>query len=284
MVLEAKIVRPDGLAIPLFTEFVENTGNDSKQDCELKAFYRMADKLKAYFPRLPIVVTIDGLFANGPVFRVCTERSWKYLVVLKDKSLPTVNEEFESLWELEGKNQISCRTLEGTTRVTQCCRWVNGIQYTDTANTEHTVNVIECVLTREDAKGEVTTNKFKWVTNMEVTRRHVIELANNGGRLRWKVENEGFNVQKNGVYGLTHEYSKNDNSAKIFHILMQIAHLFMQLLTAGNLIRRWFGGMGSVKNVSFRLLEAWRNAHLPGGILQRITQWGFQIRFCPDTS
>jgi len=32
---------------------VENTGNDSKQDCELKAFYRMAKKINAYFPRLP---------------------------------------------------------------------------------------------------------------------------------------------------------------------------------------------------------------------------------------
>jgi hypothetical protein len=32
MVVEAKLVTPDGFAIPLFTEFVENTGTDSKQD------------------------------------------------------------------------------------------------------------------------------------------------------------------------------------------------------------------------------------------------------------
>jgi len=120
---------------------------------------------------------------------------------------------------------------------------------------------------------------------MGVSARNVIELANDGGRLRWKIENEGFNVQKNGGYGLTHEYSKNDNSAKIFHILMQIAHLLMQLFTRGSLIRQWFPkGMGSVKNVGFRLLEAWRNAHIPGGMLQWITQWRLQIRFCPDTS
>jgi hypothetical protein len=50
-------------------------------------------------------------------------------------------------------------------------------------------------------------------------------------------------------------------------------------------MKQWFpGGIGSVKNVGFRLLEAWRNAHMPGRMLQWITQWRFRIRFCPDTS
>jgi hypothetical protein len=285
MVVEAKLVTPDGLAIPLFTEFVENTGNASKQDCELKAFYRIAAKIKAHFPRLPIMATIDGLFACGPVFRVCRELGWKSMVVLKDGSLPTVNQEFASLSALQPENRLTYQWLDGKTRVKQLFRWVNGIEYTDTEKTEHTVDVLECIETREDPTGAVTVKKYKWVTSMRVSDRNVIELANEGGRLRWKIENEGFNVQKNGGYGLTHEYSKNDNSAKIFHILMQIAHLLMQLLTRGSLMRRWFpGGMGSLKNVGFRLLEAWRNAHLPGGMLQWITQWRLQIRLCPDTS
>ena len=55
MILEAKLVTPNGFAIPLFTEFVENSGADPKQDCELKAFYRMTTNLKAYFQRLPIM-------------------------------------------------------------------------------------------------------------------------------------------------------------------------------------------------------------------------------------
>jgi len=61
MVVEAKLVTPDGLAILLFTEFVENTGDDSKQDCELKAFYRIAAKINAHFPGLPVMVTIEPL-------------------------------------------------------------------------------------------------------------------------------------------------------------------------------------------------------------------------------
>jgi hypothetical protein len=59
----------------------------------------------------------------------------------------------------------------------------------------------------------------------------------------------------------------------------------MQLLVKGSLMKRCFPkGMGSLKNVGIRLLESWRNAHMPGGMLQRITQWRLQIRFFPDTS
>lgn len=285
MVLEAKLVTPDGFAIPLFTEFVENSGADSKQDCELKAFYRMADKIKAYFPRLPILLTIDGLFAGGPVFALCKDLGWKFMVVLKDGSIPTVSQEFEALSRLQPENRLTCRQVNRKRAAEQCLRWVNGIEYTDTEKREHIVDVIECIETQVDAAGVACTKKYEWVTNLSVSQRNVVELANNGGRLRWKIENEGFNVQKNGGYGLTHVYSKNDNSAKIFHLLMQIAHILMQLLVKGSLLRHYFPrGIGSVKNVGFRLLEAWRNAQMPEGMLHWITQWRMQIRFCPDTS
>jgi hypothetical protein len=285
MVLEAKLVTTNGFAIPLFTEFVENRGHHSKQDCELKAFYRMAAKIKDHFPQLPIMLTLDGLFACGPVFGRCREYGWKYMAVLKDADLPTVNQEFESLSVLQPENRVIHREVKAGRGLEQHLRWVNGIEYTDSAKTEHTVDVIKWMETREDAAGVVSTKKFRWVTNMPVSNRNAVRLANDGGRLRWKVENEGFNVQKNGGYGLTHAYSKNDNSAKIFHFLMQIAHMLMQLLIKGSLMRRWFPrGMGSVKNVAFRLLEAWRNARIPGGMLRWITQWRLQIRFCSDTS
>lgn len=278
--LEAKIVTPNGFAIPVLTEFVENTVGQTKQDCELKAFYRLAKRLKEAFPRLPILLTMDGLFARGPVFQLCEEYHWKYMVVLKNGSLPSVNEEFRSLSRIQPENRL---TRPGVNRKVkkQEFRWVNGILYTDTEKREHVLDVIECVDTRPNKEGVVEERTFRWVTNFRVTQRNVIELANEGGRLRWRIENEGFNVQKNGGYGLTHVYSTNSNSAKIFHYLMQIAHLWMQLLVKGSLmLRRFPKGMGSVKNVGFMLLEAWRNARLPGGFFVWITQWRFQIRFC----
>ena len=118
-----------------------------------------------------------------------------------------------------------------------------------------------------------------------MTDRNVVALANDGGRMRWKIENQGFNVQKNGGYELKHVYTNNPTSAKILYYLLQIAHMIQQLLYNGSLIgqagRR---ALGSVKNLAFRLLEAWRNTPLTQTAIEAISQWRIQIRFCPDTS
>ena len=51
-VLEAKLVTANGYALSLMTEFIENSDPQAtKQDCELKAFYRLAERLKQRFPR-----------------------------------------------------------------------------------------------------------------------------------------------------------------------------------------------------------------------------------------
>ena len=124
------------------------------------------------------------------------------------------------------------------------------------------------------------TTKFKWVTNLPVTSKNVIPLANQGGRIRWKVENEGFNVQKNGGYGLEHAYSSDVTASKIYYFLLQIAHLLMQLLEKGSLLRKAFPkGFGSVKNLAFRILEAWRNVRSSQGLLEEILASRIQIRF-----
>jgi hypothetical protein len=60
-VLEAKLVTSNGFAFSLMTEFIENSDPEAtKQDCELKAFYRLSERLKARFPRLPICLLLDG--------------------------------------------------------------------------------------------------------------------------------------------------------------------------------------------------------------------------------
>jgi len=81
-VLEAKLVLPNGFAFSIMTEFIENPGeNPSKQDCELKAFYRLAERLKAEFPRLPICLSLDSLFAGGPTMSICERHNWKFMIV-----------------------------------------------------------------------------------------------------------------------------------------------------------------------------------------------------------
>jgi hypothetical protein len=279
-VLEAKLITSNGFAFSLMTEFIENPGDKAtKQDCELKAFYRLAERLKTRCPRLPILLSMDGLFAGGPTFDLCRRYGWKFMIVLKDDDLPSVNEEFDALSKLQPENRLVWRTGKQA-QIKQVFRWVDDIAYVDSLKKEHTLSAIECLETKPDKEGQNNTTKFKWVTNCHVSSRNVTTLSNDGGRMRWKIENEGFNVQKTGGYELEHAYTNNPNSAKVFYLLLQIAHLLAQLLYKGNLLKMNFPkGFGSAKNLAFRLLEAWRNARMTQADITAALQKRFQIRF-----
>jgi hypothetical protein len=279
-VLEAKLLSSNGFAFSLMTEFIENPGDKvTKQDCELKAFYRLAKRLKTYFPRLPILLSLDGLFAGGPSFDLCRRYGWKFMIVLKDDDLSCVNEEFEALSKLQPENRLVWRTGKQA-QIKQAFRWADDILYTDSDKKEHTLSVVECLETKPHKEGQKKTTKFKWVTNCRVSCRNVTGLSNDGGRMRWKIENEGFNVQKRGGYELEHAYTNNPNSAKVFYLLLQIAHLLAQILYKTTLLKRDFlDGLGSAKNLAFRLLEAWRNAPMDPSEMMAVLQKRFQIRF-----
>jgi hypothetical protein len=274
--LEAKLVTFDGFAFSLMTEFIENSQpNQTKQDCELKAFYRLAERLKNRYPRLSLLFTLDGLYAVGPIFTICANSGWKYLAVLKDDSLKSVNKEFASLSQFEPENHLTARGLE----VVQELSWANDIHYTDTEGHSHQVHVLQCVDSPLASPGKPRIHR--WVGNLRISQERALAVATNGGRTRWKIENEGFNVQKNRGYGLEHAYSKNPVSAKIFYYLLQIAHMIFQLLEKGSLLKKSFPkGLGSGKNLAFRLLEAWRNLSVwTDETLSRLLEVRIQIRW-----
>ena len=167
--------------------------------------------------------------------------------------------------------------------IKQVFRWMNDISYLDSENREHILSVMECLETCPDSKGEPKTTRFKWIANLKVKTNNIRILTNQGGRLRWKIENEGFNVQKNGGYALEHAYSRNLTAAKVFYYILQIAHMLAQLIEHGSLFRKAFpAGVGSAKNIAFCLLEAWRNLRLRTGQLEQVLSARVQIRL--DTS
>jgi hypothetical protein len=283
-VLEAKLVTANGFSFSVMSEFIENVDlSADKQDCERKAFYRLARRLKARFPRWPICLLLDGLFAGGPTFYICEQNRWKYIIALKDDHLTSVNEEFESLSKLAPEDRAHLNMRENHQLIRQKYRWANNIYYKDSDNREHYLNVLECLETTSNSKQETSTTKYKWVTNFDLNPKRVITLANSGGRLRWKIENEGFNTQKNGGFELEHPYSENENARKIFYLLLQIAHTIFQLIEKGSLFKKAFPkGVGSAKNIAKRLLEAWRNTRLTALAIKTLGEGKFQIRF--DTS
>ena len=280
-VLEAKLVTANGFCFSLMTEFIENAdlGAD-KQDCELKAFYRLAARLKVRFPRLPICLLLDGLYAGGPTFGLCEEYNWKYMITLKDDHLPLLNREFEALCKLNPDNRTHLKMQQGKETVEQAFRWANDLYHQDSNHHEHHLNVLECQQKITDHNHLSTFIKFKWITNFKLDSKRAIILTNNAGRVRWKIENEGFNTQKNGGFELEHPYSENENARKIFYLLLQIAHTIFQLIQKGSLLKKAFpNGLASEYNAAKALLEAWRNLRLLPQAFATLSEGKFQIRF-----
>ncbi len=83
--------------LEVFLEHALGDTEAQKQDCELRAFARLSDRLKTLFPRLPILLLLDGLYANGPVMQRCRGNRWQFMIVLKDPNLSTVWQAFHAL-------------------------------------------------------------------------------------------------------------------------------------------------------------------------------------------
>lgn len=288
-VLEAKLVTANGFAFSLMTEFIENTDlTADKQDCELKAFYRLTKRLKERFPRLPICLLLDGLYAGGPTFQLCQDYDWKYLIVLREDDLPNLHRSFTAaIAQLPNQRKRveigEVNAQQRTEQVNQEYRWAEDLRYTDSQGRSLALGLIECHETRTDTLGQSAVIHYKWITNFTLTAHNVDRLANQGARLRWKIENEGFNVQKNGGYNLEHPYSQDATARKVFYLLLQLAHTISQLIQHGSLLRQAFpDGLRTARNLAFRLLEAWRNLSLAPEEMSALSLGSFQIRL--DTS
>lgn len=266
-VLDMKLVTPNGFAFSLATEFIENTDGATKQDCELAAFYRLIPKFRKLFPMLPVCLLLDGLFLNQNVLRLLKTHRIHYIITFKEGSLPTAYSEFQALHPLT-QGQTLRRRIDSTE---QTFRWVNGLTHES-----ETLNAFECL---ETVPGKDPTT-FLWATDLTVSEKHVVELSQNGGRCRWKIENEGFNTQKNGGYNLEHAYSEHENAAKNFYFLLQIAHMLGQLIEKSQLFPKPVAALfGSSRAFALRFLEAFRNVIFTADWLAAILTGRYQVRF-----
>jgi hypothetical protein len=224
-VLEAKLVTSTGLSISLASEFIENDpGRDyEKQDCEQKAFVRLAAKIKHYFPRLPICILGDGLYPNNTVFDICERNNWLFIITLKDGNLKTFQQEVSLLKATAHKRRV-CRA-DKTSRTTLDYAYLNDLEYDGKY-----FSWVECHETIVKTKGQATSlQRFTYITNISQTNENVVQTADSG-RIRWKIENEGFNAQKNRGYALKHKFSRKSFMAmQNYYHLLQIAHLINQL-------------------------------------------------------
>ncbi len=252
-VLEAKLVVGD-MVLSIGTEFIENESEDvTKQDCELKAFYRLAEKIKRIYPRLPICILGDSIYAAEPVFKLCDEYKWKYLFRFKEGRIKSIADEYTKIKAIEGR----CEDEEVS--------WVNEIPYNN-----RKVNVFEGTV--EDKRGEK--RRYLFITSNRITERNASAMLA-VGRSRWKIENQGFNTQ-NIRYHIEHANNHNYNAMKNHYLLTQIADILVQLFENGLSIFRLV--KKTAKEISSKLLEAIRTRRLTDEDILQIAK-PTQVRF-----
>ena len=67
--------------------------------------------------------------------------------------------------------------------------------------------------------------RFSWVTDLLISKDNARRLVQ-GGRCRWKIENETFNTLKNQGYHYEHNYGHGEkNLSVVFSMLMMLAFL-----------------------------------------------------------
>lgn len=285
--LEAKLLGPSATALSIGTEFIENAPDrpsaslkdeEAKQDCELMALERLAPALRKEFPQLRLCVTSDSLYACGRALILAQKHDFRYCFTFKEGRLPSVWEEFQRLSSLSPGNSLRLTLPDGTLQV---YRWVVGLSYEDSDRRSHTFNALECL---ETTKGGTT--RYAWITDLPVSATTVVAIAAKGGRARWKIENKGFNVQKNSDFNLEHPYSMDLEKLKAYYFLLQIAHLIFQLLEVGSLLKHVAQKVGksprdlfgSLRNIARRLLEAFRYFRLADHAFDSAAAAAIQIR------
>jgi len=90
---------------------------------------------------------------------------------------------------------------------------------------------VKCLEQVEKIKsGEINSCQFVQITDLPGTIVNVAKISQTG-RLRGKIENEGFNTQNNQGYHLKPKYSRqNLTASKNYYQCLQIGHLINQLV------------------------------------------------------
>ena len=116
-------------------------------------------------------------------------------MTFKEGNLTTVWKEVDELLLLQQKNQYQEHLTEpGQGTVERHYRWVTGLTYQG-----YSLHWLECreTFTQTNKKGETEKidGVFTHITDLSLNAQNIATTSRTG-RLRWKIENEGFNSLK----------------------------------------------------------------------------------------
>jgi hypothetical protein len=262
-IIEANISLKNGLNIPLLTEYLYMDNNQlinskGKQDSELHAFIRMADKLKGYFPRLKIIMFMDALFATQGVMGILHENKWNYVIKFSKQK----NKHFAKLLNKKRNGRMTIPNQSHYRGRRQEFYWVNNIEYGYAF--ELNISLIACLERREEINQstgaiEIHYSEHTWISSIAFSIEKAHEMCNLGARMKESIE-DSFNTEKNRGYHYKHAYSYNWNAMQGFHLLMRLGHAINALSTFTKKLKKYMkenGCSAMLKKIKEIIFNPW---------------------------
>ena len=229
--LQATVVTPDGMRLPLMTEFIENPeGEYDKQDCELEAAKRLLGRLKKEFPMLRMTILMDGLYLCESIIRICVRNGWGFSATVTDHA-SAFKAKAEAEMARSGKRIAGDDPVTGVSRTVS---WCNGVEHVF-GETKVSLNVV-----REDTRnirGEDVTLFYATSVFLHGKEDGVLHVLDRVCRARWQIE-ESFKEQKHHGLELEAVFGTRGNAGHNYYLIVQIAHIIRTFMLHSSLFRR----------------------------------------------
>ena len=226
--LSGALVHPNQkVAYPFASEPILKQDGVAKNDCERNAAKRWLADFRREHPHLQVILLADGLSSNTPFIELLEEHKMHYILVCKegdhkytmdwlnaadDEDAPTIT----TVWQNDKNVQIN-----------SSYQYMNNVPL----NSEHKTMVN--VLRYRETKKEKT-SKWIWVTDFKLNENNIKQIMQ-GGRARWRIENETFNTLKNQGYNFEHNYGHGyKNLSTVLALLMMLAFFIDQVQQSVN--------------------------------------------------
>lgn len=261
-------ILPGGVQLPIYVYALkakqlqgqESASDDQhKQECELQAAHEILPLIKEQFPRLPITLLTDSLYANEPLIQLCRELDLGFLIVRQVGSLKKIADHCDKLEKTDIYKEYRAKKvieLEGKARIEQTIKWFNKVSVGD-----EFVNVIRFEEIEYDPAGNIAKNsqgkekrfKTEWLSSVRVRKENCFKLAQRG---RSRADHEDLhNSLKNRGFAARHDYARaNPNACLIWKLVMFAAFWIFELFSCTKLAQE-SKGTGSWMALAEELLS-----------------------------
>ncbi len=214
------------VSLPFCCVFIENNAEDAdrqrnmsvesiKQDCETKAFKRMAQIFKSRFRNMNICFLFDSLYANKPIMEICYENNWDFIIRYKVGAYKEIQENVDGL---NKKHLLNYLSDDASAKFDY-----RDVYYTVGIILSASIRVNFVHATSILAKEKYAS--FQWITSLQITDYRVYQTIN-VGRARWLIENQTFHRLKKWSNNIEHLCCWNEFAIKNHFRMILIAEIF----------------------------------------------------------